>query len=120
MAKSENPFAELVEVLKHNGYSMTPLSEIPGPHFFNLLKKAGWDQAWSGTGRTHLLMRLRDPNRGQPCGIVTLMDFARALETGCAFGADQWISYHYSAVFVVNWRQRGFVTFFPLGKPAAD
>lgn len=120
MATSVNPFAELVRVLKHNGYSQSPLTAIPGPHFFNLLKKAGWDQAWSGGGRTHILMRLRDPNRGPPCGIITLMDFARALETGRAFSVDQWISDHYSAVFIMNWQHRGFVTFFPLGKPMAD
>ncbi len=120
MAKSNNPFDELIEVLKHNGYTQTPLAEIPGPQFMNLLKRAGWDQAWSGSGKTHILMRLRDPRRGPKCRILTLMDFARALETGIQFGPDQWISYRYGAVFIVNWQHRGFVTFHPLGQSRND
>jgi hypothetical protein len=114
MPKPENPFSELIHVLKHNGYTQSLLTEIPGPLFKNLLKKAGWDEAWSGSGETHILKRLRDPNRGPKCGILTLMDFARALESGMRVGPDQWISYRYGAVFIVNWRYRGFVTFIPL------
>ena len=120
MAKTDNPFTELVEVLKHNGYTHTPLTEVPGQQFINLLKKAGWDQAWSGSGKTHLLMRLRDPKRGPKCGINTLMDFARALENGTPFGPDQWISHRHRAVFIVNWQRRGFVTFYPLGQTGND
>ena len=116
MAKSNNPFVELIKVLKHNGFTNTLLTEVPGPQFFNLLKQAGWDQAWSGSGKTHILMRLREPKRGPKCGIHTLMDFARALESGAPSGPDQWISYRYKAVFIVNWQRQSFVTFFPLGE----
>lgn len=114
MSKSNNPFSELIEVLKHNGYTNTPLTAIPGPTFFNLLKKGGWDQAWSGSGETHILMRLREPDRGLKCGIVRLIDFARALESGVKGGPDEWISYRYHAKFIVNWDYHGFVTFHPL------
>src|SRR2546423_9094239 len=114
MADSSIPFADLIEVLKHNGYSDTPLTDVPGPQFFNLLKKGGWDQAWSGSGETHILMRLRDPDRGPKCGIIRLIDFARALETGYARGADEWVSPRYNAKFIVNWKYRGFVTFHPM------
>ncbi len=42
MAKSNNPFVELIKVLKHNGFTMnTLLTEIPGPQFFNRSKPAG-------------------------------------------------------------------------------
>src|SRR5438552_2639045 len=41
MSTAENPFSELIEVLKHNGYTNTPLEDISGPQFFNLLQKAG-------------------------------------------------------------------------------
>jgi hypothetical protein len=114
MAKEINPFTELIEVLKHNGFTNSNLNDIPGPHFFNLLKKAGWDQAWSGEGETHILKRLRDPERGPKCGINTLLDFARSLETGAKRGPDEWVSVKYKARFIVNWRYKGFVTFFPL------
>jgi hypothetical protein len=114
MGDPANPFAELIDVLKHNGYTTTRLTDIPGPQFFNLLKKGCWDQAWSGAGQTHILMRLRDPNRGQRCGIVYLVDFARALESGVRRGADEWICLKYNARFIVNWEYKGFVTFFPL------
>jgi hypothetical protein len=43
-----------------------------------------------------------------------LIDFARALETGVARGADEWISLKYNARFIVNWNYKGFETFFPL------
>jgi hypothetical protein len=114
MSSEQNPFSDLIEVLKHNGYSNAKLTDIPGPQFFNLLKKGGWDQAWSGQGQTHILMRLREPDRGPKCGINTLMDFARALETGSSRGQDEWISLKYNARFIVNWQHKGFVTFFPL------
>jgi hypothetical protein len=114
MTTSANPFARLIEVLKHNGYATTPLRDMPGPHFFNVLRKGGWDQAYSGTGRTHILMRLREATRGPRRGIVRLIDFARALETGHARGRSEWVSDHYNALFVVNWGTRGFVTFRPI------
>jgi hypothetical protein len=115
MAKERgNPFADLIYVLKHNGYANALLTDIPGPRFFNLLKKGGWDQAWSGGGRTHILMRLREPERGPKCGILTLTDLARALETGVPRGPDEWVSYKYNARFIINWEHKGFVTFFPL------
>ena len=116
MKTQENPFFSLINVLKHTGYSNTNLKDIPGPVFFNLLKKGGWDQAWSGGGRTHILMRLREPERGPVCGINKLIDFARALDSGFARGNDEWISYKYNAKFIVNWRQKGFVTMRPLKK----
>jgi hypothetical protein len=121
MKTAANPFAELIEVLKRNGYTHTPLTEIPGPQFFNLLKKGGRDEAWSGSGETHILKRLRDPERGPKCGIVLLIDFARALESGFARGADEWVSLRYNAKFIVNWKYKGFVTFHPLSdKDAAQ
>lgn len=115
MQPAENPFAELIDVLKHNGYTQTLLTEIPGPQFMNLLKKAGWDEAWSGSKgkRTHILQRLREPTRGEECGILTLMDFARALETGMPVGPDKWVSYKYEVLFIVNWQKQRFVTFMP-------
>jgi hypothetical protein len=112
MKDDKNPFAELIDVLKHNGYANAPLTDIPGPQFFNLLKKAGWDQAWSGRGETHILKRLRE--RGPSCGIRRLIDFARALESGVDLGPDQWASIRYDARVVVNWRRKGFVTFLRL------
>ena len=108
MSAGDNPFAELIDVLKHNGYTNTPLADIPGPQFFNLLKKGGWDQAWSGQGRTHILMRLRE--RGPACGINRLIDFARALEGGFRRGTSEWANLRYNARFVVNWEHHGFVT----------
>jgi hypothetical protein len=115
MPALDNPFADLIDVLKHNGYTNALLTDIPGPTFFNLLKKADWDQAWSGNGRTHILMRLRDPDRGPPCGILRLIDFARALENGFRRGQNEWVSVKYGARFIVNWERQTFVTFFPLG-----
>lgn len=118
---NDNPFSELIEVLKHNGYTTAQLAAIPGPQFFNLLKKGGWDQAWSGVGfnaqgkrkSTHILQALLDPTRGPPCGIIRLIDFARALETGFQSGPSEWISHKYRALFIVNFQSRGFVTFIP-------
>jgi hypothetical protein len=115
----ENPFSRLIWVLKHNGYTNTPLVDVPGTQFFNLLKKGDWDQAWSGGGKTHILMRLRDPDRGPKCGIIRMIDFARALESGFARGADEWVSLRYNAKFIVNWKSRGFVTFLILGEKDA-
>ena len=119
MKAERNPFSVLIEVLKHNGYSNAPLKDVPGPQFINLLKKGGWDEAWSGKGETHILKRLRDADRGPKCGIVTLVDFARALESGFAKGSDEWISVKYNAKFVVNWKHKGFVTFHPLSEKDA-
>ena len=110
-----NPFQELIHVLKHNGSTNSRLSEISGPRFFNLLKKAGWDQAFSGKGQTHILMRLREPARGGACNIFTLRDFASALEHGFPHKPDKWVSLGHRAVFVVNWKKRGFVTLLVLG-----
>jgi hypothetical protein len=114
MSQNANPFSSLIHVLKHNGYSSARLSEIPGPHFFNILKKAGWDQAHSGRGETHILMRLRESSRGPACGINTLIDLARALETGSRVGDNEWVSQKYRGKFIVNWQQKTFVTFIPL------
>jgi hypothetical protein len=122
MSNGANPFSELIEILKHNGYTNSPLTVIPAQQFFNLLKKAGWDQAWSGkpepgkTKRAHILEALRNPTRGPRCGIIRLIDFARALESGFARGPDEWISLRYDAKFIVNWQYKGFVTFHPLSE----
>jgi hypothetical protein len=114
MKGDANPFSLLIEVLKHNGYANALLTQVPGPQFIKLLQKAGWDEAWSGKGETHILKRLRDPDRGPKCGIFKLIDFARALESGFAKGPDEWISVKYNAKFIVNWKHKGFVTFHPL------
>jgi hypothetical protein len=114
MRPNENPFAELIAVLKHNGYTRAKLTDIPGILFFNLLKKGGWDQAFSGGGKTHILMRLREPHRGPACGINTLIDLARALESGHRAGPNEWVSWKYGAKFIVNWQRKTFITFIPL------
>jgi hypothetical protein len=114
MRRNENPFAELIEVLKHNGYARAKLTVVPGIHFFNLLKKGGWDQGYSGKGKTHILMRLREPSRGPACGINTLIDLARALESGHRAGLNEWVTWKYGAKFIVNFQRKWFITFIPL------
>jgi hypothetical protein len=115
-----NPFAELINVLKSNGYTSTNIQGVPGPVFFNLLQKAGWKEAWSGApGKsTHILDRLK--KRGPHFGILTLRDFAGFLEHGQMLGANGWGSMRHGAKVIVNWQRRGFVTFTPLGADDAD
>jgi hypothetical protein len=83
------------------------LQDVTGNQWDNALRRIGWREAHNG----HLLMRLKQRDRGEAFGLYTMNDFAAAVRSGYSVPSGTAMArIPGNRAFMVIYRDHSFIT----------